>query len=160
MLLWTLVPTLDEAPDTRAFDFAYIHALAVLSGIGDAAQIGETLVAEATGKDDRQAAARLFALWTMTGITPPPSARALMASDSEAPGKTTTPGAVLAILANAEAGAAGEAILATIALVNGDPSKRDAADLALVGRALNAMGAKDAASALALEATGYWQAAK
>ena len=83
-----------------------------------------------------------------------------MASDSEAPGKATQPGAVLAILANAEAGAAGEAILATIALVNGDPSKLDAVDLALVGRALNAMGAKDAASALALEATGYWKAAK
>lgn len=160
MLLWTLVPTLDEAPETRAFSFAYIHALAALSGAGDAGQIGETLVTEAASKDDRKAAARLFALWTMTGITPPPSARALMASDSEAPGKATQPGAVLAILANAEAGAAGEAILATIALVNGDPSKLDAVDLALVGRALNAMGAKDAASALALEATGYWKAAK
>jgi len=158
--LWTLVPTLDEAPETRAFDFAMIHALGVLSGSGDAAQIGEKLVSEATSKNDRQAAARLFALWTMTGITPPPSARALMASDSEAPGKASKPGAVLAILANAEAGAAGEAILATVALINGDASKLDVADLALVGRALNTIGAQDAASELALEATGYWKAAK
>ena len=96
----------------------------------------------------------------MTGITPPPSARALMASDSEAPGKASKPGAVLAILANAEAGAAGEAILTSVALIDGDPSKRDVADLALVGRALNTIGAQDAASALALEATGYWKAAK
>ena len=160
MTLWTLVPSLDEASQTDAFDFAYIHALGVLSGSGDAAQIGETLVAEATRKDDRQAAARLFALWTMTGITPPPAARALMTSDSEAPGKAIKPGAVLAILANAEAGAAGEAILASVALIDGDPSKRDVADLALVGRALNVIGAQDAASALALEATGYWNAAK
>jgi hypothetical protein len=83
-----------------------------------------------------------------------------MASDSETPGKSITPGAVLAILANAEAGAAGEAILASVAIIDGDPSKRDVADLALIGRALSAIGAQDAAAALALEATGYWKAAK
>ncbi|MEQ8299114.1 MAG: hypothetical protein RH945_01080 [Hyphomonas sp.] len=158
--LWTLVPTLDEAPETRAFDFAMISGLAVLAGSGDAIETGERLVTEADTKSDRKAAARLFALWTMTGITPPPAARALMATDSEAPGKTVKPGTVLAILAAADQGAAGEVILGTVALTNGDPSKLDTADLALLGKALATIGAEGAASELALEATGYWQAAK
>ena len=83
-----------------------------------------------------------------------------MATDSEAPGKTVKPGTVLAILAAADQGAAGEVILGTVALTNGDPSKLDTADLALLGKALATIGAEGAASELALEATGYWQAAK
>lgn len=158
--LWTLVPDIDGAPETRAVDFAMIDALGVLAGNGDAQEIGTRLVTESTSKADRKAAARLFALWTMADITPPPSARALMASDSEAPGKTDKPGAVVAILAAAEAGAAGEAILGTVALTGGDPSELDVADLTLMGRALVAIGAQDAAAELALEATGYWKAGK
>ncbi|MFH1517414.1 MAG: hypothetical protein ABIH17_05960, partial [Pseudomonadota bacterium] len=84
----------------------------------------------------------------------------LMATDSEAPGKTVKPGHILAILAAADAGAAGEVILGSVALTHGDPSKLDAADLALIGMALQKIGAGDAAAALALEATGYWRAGK
>ena len=160
-MLWTLVPSLDEAPETRPFDLTMIHALAVLAGTGDANEIGARLVSDAaTNKDDRKAAARLFTLWTMAGTPPPPTARALMATDGEAPGKTVKPGQILAILAAADAGAAGEVILGTVALTRGDPSKLDAADLALIGKALQKIGAGDAAAALALEATGYWRAGK
>lgn len=158
--LWTLVPSLDEAPGTSPFDLAMIDALAVLTGAGDTNEIGARLVSEAATKNDRKAAARLFALWTMAGTAPPPTARALMATDSEAPGKAIKPGEILAILAAADAGAAGEVILGTVALTRGDPSELDAADLALIGKALHKIGAGDAAASLALEASGYWRAGK
>jgi hypothetical protein len=158
--LWTLVPIIEGAPETRLFDLTMIDALAVLAGTGDANDIGIRLVSAAAAKEDRKAAARLFTLWTMAGIAPPPTARALMTTDSEIPGKSVRPGQVLAILAAADAGAAGEVVLATVALTRGDPSKLDAADLALIGKALEKMGARDAAAELALEATGYWRAGK
>jgi hypothetical protein len=158
--LWTLVPDIDGAPDIKPFDFAMIDALAVLAGNGDPDAAATRLIETATAKGDGKAAARLFALWTVAGIAPPPAARALMAAESETPGKTGKPGALLAMLAAADAGAAGETILAAVTLIGSDPSGRDAADLALVGAALRRINAPEAAASLALEASGYWKPAK
>ena len=64
------------------------------------------------------------------------------------------------MLAATRSGAAAETVLRTLDITGGDPSKLDAADLAILVDALRRIGAEDAARVLAVEATGYWKTQK
>ena len=61
-------------------------------------------------------------------------------------------------LLESEADAAGEVILSTVGMTKGDPTALDDASLLLLLKALQRIGAEDAAREMALESTGYWKA--
>ena len=58
----------------------------------------------------------------------------------------------------ADADAAGEVILSLLGFTKGDPTQIRASDMVVLLSALNEIGAREEASALALEAVGYWKA--
>ena len=151
-------------PELPSFDVAWLQALMVLADPEpEAATIEETartLMAIAESRSEKRTAARLFALWTIGGTAPPAAARAWLAEESETAAKNPGPGKALAVLAAARSGTAAEVVVSTLALTDGDPSKLETSDLAILAAALEDVGAGDAARQLALEASGYWKARK
>lgn len=162
--LWTDASTVEGAPEIDSFDMALIGGLVILSGADTSRAsldfIAGRLVEEAKSKKQKRAATRLMALWTAVGIATPAEARRLMMTEGEAAFGSTRPAALLALLSAAESGAAGEVILSTVGMTNGDPTKLDPADLTIIILALKRIDAEDEARQLALEATGYWKASE
>lgn len=159
---WTGAVTIEGAPESDAFDVAYLDGLTILSG-GDTSKasvdhVSDELTANVQTDAQRAAAVRLFSLWTVLDIPPNAEARAMMAAHRPKNTSRIKPTALLSLSAAADAGAAGEVILATVGLTNGDPSKLDPADLMILVDALGKIGAQDVARSLVLEASGYWKA--
>ncbi|MEP0316695.1 MAG: hypothetical protein ABJL57_15510 [Hyphomonas sp.] len=159
---WSSANTMEGAPEDGSFDSALMSALATLAGSETTRSAsdynGERLAALAESDLQKQTAARLFALWTALGIAPPADARRLVVN---APEREATPEIdlqLLGVLAAAEADAAGEVILSTVGMTKGDPTALDDASLLLLLKALQRIGAEDAARQMALESTGYWKA--
>lgn len=144
------------------FDAARMAALVVLAGQETSASavsyIGTRLAEQAESDAQLAEAKRLFSLWTALGIAAPAEARRLMSEGTAEPGDQAFQPALLAILAAAEANAAGEVILSTVGLTHGDPSELDDGSLLILLKALQRIGAEDGARQLALEASGYWKA--
>lgn len=161
---WLRTTTLSDAPESDAFDVAYLRGVLVLAGqeANDATrrEIAAALAESAKNPVQVQQAARLFALWTARYVPPPAAARALMANASNESGTRGEDWRMLAIRAAAEADAAGEVVIATLALTRGDPTGTGTPDLVTILDALGKIGASDAAEMLALEATGYWKSAQ
>ena len=159
---WSSANTMEGALADGGFDAARMAALVVLAGQETSASavsyIGTRLAEQAESETQLAEAKRLFSLWTALGIAAPAEARRLMSEgDAEAGGQAFQP-ALLAILAAAEANAAGEVILSTVGLTHGDPSELDDGSLLILLKALQRIGAEDGARQLALEASGYWKA--
>lgn len=159
---WVRATQLSDAPEPDAFDLAVTRALLVLAGhdrSDDTVQAVADALVEAAGEEDgkRLQAARLFALWTARHVPPPAVARSLMAQAPAENGAEAQDWRMLAVRAAANADAAGEVVVATLALTQGDPTRLTATDLVAVLDTLSEIGAGDAAELLALEATGYWK---
>ncbi|MEM9738917.1 MAG: hypothetical protein AAF829_03545 [Pseudomonadota bacterium] len=158
---WIRTTGLRDAPEPDAFDLAFLRSVLVLAGHrpsgDDARAIAEALVVSAESSDEKAKASRLFALWTAMGISPPPSARALMASAERETGVRGDEWRMLAIRAAAEANAAGEVVVSTLGLTLGDPTGLATPDLLVILDSLSQIGASDAKKLLALEASGYWR---
>jgi hypothetical protein len=159
---WSLANTMEGAREDGSFDAALMSALVTLAGNETKRSAsdynGERLAALADTDLQKQTAARLFALWTALGVAPPADARRLVVN---APEREVTPKIdlqLVGLLAAAEADAAGEVILSTVGMTKGDPTALDDASLLLLLKALQRIGAEDAARQMALEATGYWKA--
>ncbi|MCA8905990.1 MAG: hypothetical protein KDA43_14455, partial [Hyphomonas sp.] len=130
------------------------------AGSRSVAKVSRRLMESATTTSEKRAAAQLMSLWSAFYTTAPSDGRNFIAVESAAPGKALPPGKVLAVLAATRSGAAAETVLRTLDITGGDPSKLDAADLAILVDALRRIGAEDAARVLAVEATGYWKTQK
>ena len=76
-------------------------------------------------------------------------------TDTEADGLSSSQ--VFAVKAAADADAAGEVILSLLGFTKGDPTQIRAADMVVLLSALDEIGAREEAAALALEAAGYWK---
>lgn len=159
---WSSANTMEGAREDGSFDAALMSALVTLAGSETTRNasdyIGERLATLAESDLQKQTAARLFALWTALGIAPPADARRLIVN---APERKSTPEIdlqLVGVLASAEADAAGEVILSTVGMTKGDPTALDDASLLLLLKALQRIGAEDAAREMALESTGYWKA--
>lgn len=159
---WLRTTELSDAPEVDAFDVAYLRGVMALAGQDltdrQRIEISDAIVEAARNPVQTQQAARLFALWSARYVPPPASARALMAGASSESGTRGEDWRMLAIRAAAEADAAGEVVIATLALTRGDPSGTGTPDLVTILDALVKISASDAAEMLALEATGYWKA--
>lgn len=158
---WATRGAVEDEEDADLFDFALMDGWIILSGhepaLASAAEIGNLLAEEAKTPGQKQAVIRLMTLWSVFGIAPPARARALMLDQGAALPDGERLGALMSMLAAAEAGAAGEVILSAVGLTNGDPGTLRPAELVLLIEALKRIGAEDEARALALEATGYWK---
>ncbi|MEM1149993.1 MAG: hypothetical protein AAGI03_05485 [Pseudomonadota bacterium] len=158
---WVRSTGLSDAPEVDAFDAAFIQSVLVLAGHEasrqDARAIADTLVMSAETPEQKAQTARVFALWTVLGVAPPPAARALMATAEEETGVRGDEWRMMAIRAAAEANAAGEVVVATLGLTLGDPTGLATSDLLVILDSLKQIGADDAARLLALEASGYWR---
>lgn len=161
---WLESAAMEGAPEPDPFELAFLDALLILAGAerpaDDVRRVGERLSAEAETEAQQARAARLFALWTARSIPPPAAARALMAGIERENGARETPWRMLAVRAAAEADAAGEVVVATLSLTQGDPTRIAAGDTLALLDALAQIDAGDAAALLALEATGYWKIAR
>ncbi len=157
---WASAQQIEGGPTPDPLESAILDGLVILGGADTAPAsvdyVTQRLLKEAKTTAQKQDVARLMALWTAFGIQPTSEGRALILSDTFK-GSELKPGALLSARAAGRAGAAGEVILATVGFTNGDPSKLNTADLALIIEALQAIGAEDVARQLALEATGYWK---
>jgi len=153
-----------EGATLPAFETAWIDGVVVLAGSNagsrSVAKVSRRLMESATTTSEKRAAAQLMSLWSAFYTTAPSDGRNFIAVESAAPGKALPPGKVLAVLAATRSGAAAETVLRTLDITGGDPSKLDAADLAILVDALRRIGAEDAARVLAVEATGYWKTQK
>lgn len=158
---WSSATEYEGGKSADPFDVAMLDALIILGG-GDRSPasvkaVTQRVVNAAETPEQRNAAARIFTLWTGFRISPPAEARALMFKASE-PDVTAIPSAqVLAVKIAADADAAGEAILSLLGYTKGDPTKVRAADMAVFLQALTAINAHQEARALALEAAGFWK---
>ncbi|HPF23658.1 MAG TPA: hypothetical protein PK417_09280 [Hyphomonas sp.] len=151
-------------PVLPSFDQAWLGALVMLAEDETdpeaVAASARMLIQVAESDAEKQAAARVFALWAAAGIAPPSDARAYLANESDTSPKSSDIGPALAVLGAARSGTAAEVVVQTLGLTDGDPSKLDLASLTILLGALEAVGAEDAARLLALESTGYWKAQK
>ncbi|MEO0785894.1 MAG: hypothetical protein AAFY10_09355 [Pseudomonadota bacterium] len=158
---WVRVTGLENAPEPDAFDVAFVQSVLVLAGedasTAELRELSEELIRSAETTEQKAMAARMFALWTAKKIAPPASARTFMSAASEETGTRGEEWRMLAIRAAAEADAAGEVVVATLALTLGDPTSLAVPDLVVILDSLNQIGASDAADMLALEASGYWK---
>lgn len=158
---WVRSTGLTDAPEPDVFDVAFIRSVLVLAGHeasrAEAAEIADALVVAAETPEQKAKASRMFALWTVLGIAPPPRARALMATAQAESGVRGDEWRMMAIRAAAEANAAGEVVVATLSLTLGDPTGLATPDLLVILDSLIEIGAEDAAKLLALEASGYWR---
>lgn len=150
------------APEPETFESLYLKGVLVLAGHEtfrtQRRAIAEGLIETAQTPTERAKAARLFALWAARHVAPPAAARSMMAEASREPGVRGDEWRMLAIRAAAEADAAGEVVVSTLALTRGNPTELAAPDTTVILDALAGIGAEDAAEVLALEASGYWQA--
>lgn len=150
------------APEVDPFEHAFVDGLILLAG-GDAdpearADVASRLAEHSEAPHQRARAVQLLSMCAALDIAPPADARALIAAEAEREGaRRTDAWTMVAIRAAAEADAAGEAVLKTLTLTEGDPSGLHPADLIAIIDALRAIGAEDLARPLALEATGYWK---
>ena len=159
---WLRTTQLSNAPETDAFDLAFVRAAMILAGERRGAEHEKAVATElaelAEQPDQKARAARMFGLWTAAGRAPPPAARALMANASREAGVRGDEWRMLAIRAAAEADAAGEVVVSTLGLTLGDPTGLATPDLLVILDSLEKIGAGDAAANLAVEASGYWKA--
>ncbi len=143
------------------FDVAVADAMIVLARAENtpsfATAVGRRLVESAETNVQKSRVARIFTLWTGLGITPPAEARALMFRANETEPEAIPSAQVFAVKAAANADAAGEVILSLLGYTKGDPSSIRASDMIVFLDALNTIGAREEARALALEAAGYWK---
>lgn len=143
------------------FELAYIDGLVILAGADRSPAslnaISKDLIGAARSTDQKRSAARLISLWTGFGAVPSSEARALIDKYGGQNSSNAPPGRLIALRGAARAGAAGEVILGTVGLTNGDPARLDPVDLSIIFEALGRIKAEDAARQLALEATGYWK---
>ncbi|MEO1028192.1 MAG: hypothetical protein AAFX02_03950 [Pseudomonadota bacterium] len=155
---WILA-NIDADENGLNFEQLWIVGLNILMGVDPDGQYegwAEALL-ETTDNDAKQAAAvRLFTLLAGRNITLPPEARAFLVEHGEGIGSDST-SRISAILAAAQADAAGEAILNLLKVTDGDPSKVGAKDLIIILQALDRLGLNDTSNELALEATGFWK---
>ena len=160
---WTTADTMEGAQEDGGFDSTFLKALTILAGeeTSDStiAYTGDRLVEQASTDHQKLAANRLFALWSAFDIPAPASGRQLMKDIAEADSEPAYTPPVLATLAAAEAGAAGEVILSTVGYTNGDPTILQPVGMVLLLEAIQRIDAEDAARQLALEASGYWKIA-
>lgn len=157
---WTINLEREGGEALDAFEAAMIDASVILGGAdtspASVKYVTQKLLSEAKSAEQKTRAARMFALWTGFDIEVNSRARALIRENPDKSVKAISPEKAAAISAAGEAGAAGEVVLSIVEATNGNPSKLDAHTLGTFFDALTAVGLKDAARQLAIEATGYW----
>ncbi|MCA8901228.1 MAG: hypothetical protein KDA53_08245 [Hyphomonas sp.] len=160
---WTSAIRLDDTP-LADFETAWTDGLVILAGSNTSTrsvnEVARRLMETAKTPAEKRAAARLMSLWSAFYSTAPSDGRAYIVEHSAKPGKAQAPERAIAILAATRSGTASEAVMATLDMTGGDPSKLETPDLIILIEALRRIGAEDAARVLALEATGYWKPRK
>lgn len=139
-----------------------LSALSDSEGVENAsmAMIAEALLVNGKSLKQKQANMRLFMLWQAAGLQVPPQARAFLAEPAgltdDYKQKPASEALKASILAAADAGAGAETLLRLLAIVKGDAYRLPVQDVTALIKALRSLGQRDAARALALEASGYW----
>lgn len=158
---WTAASDYEGGQSADPFDIAVVDAMVVLVGGDNSAAsvtaVGQRLTEHAESTEQKAKAVRLLTLWTGFGITPPTKARTLMFASTQSETTSIPAAQVYAVKAAANADAAGEAILSLLGYTKGDPTKISAGDMVVFLDALQKLGARGEARALALEAAGFWK---
>ncbi|WP_300391821.1 hypothetical protein [Henriciella sp.] len=149
----------EDAEDATHFEAALLEGYALLFGDRREASDLEPLVSRLleTGYEEnqRQAALRLFSVWSGFDVPMPVMARsALTQSQIEAP--PVEPGILLGISSAERAGASGEALLTILTQTDGQIESLSGPSLAVLLDTLKQMGAGEAALALALDTGELW----
>lgn len=149
--------------EVEAYDLAWTEGLTVLASPdpqpSEIEAAAGALIEAAETENQIEDAVRLMTLWTALDIPPPAAAReTLLARDGDFEGAAAW--RLIALRAAAEAGAAGEVVVSALGLTDGDPSRLSPRDALDTVEALKDIALDDAARRLALEATGYWKAAR
>ncbi len=142
------------------FALAVVEAADIISG-GDASPaslraVEGRLIEAATSSAQEDQVAAILTTWSGLGLALSPDSRALISQTSDR-GERIAQGHLTALQAAARGGATGEAALLILGETYGDANRLSRYDLSVLLETLVSMDARDIASDLAMEASGFWK---